>query len=84
MSRFRVGFCFDFLAAGDQKDHAGSYLVSEWFRRNMVINEQIMKQLDGKEKRILVLFGSGHTALLDSYMRAHQKLKVVPVEAVLR
>lgn len=59
-----VGIYYEFLVAGKKGDHVGSYLTSEWWRRNMVIYENILKTLNGKEERMMVLFGSGHTALL--------------------
>jgi hypothetical protein len=79
-----VGWYFDLLIAGKEGNHVGSYLTSEWWRRNMVIYENIQKKLDGKEKRILVIFGSGHTALLEAMMQYNKKLQIIPVEKVLR
>jgi uncharacterized phosphosugar-binding protein len=40
--------------------------------------------MNGKEERILVIFGSGHTAMLDAMMRYNRKLSLVPVETVLK
>lgn len=79
-----VGIYFDFLAAGKPGNHVGSYLTSEWWRRNMIIYENILKKLDGKEKNILVIFGSGHTALLELMMSYNRNLEVVKVEDVLK
>lgn len=83
-NRFAVGSYFDFLVAGKEGNHVGSYLTSEWWRRNMVIYENILKRLDGREKRILVIFGSAHTALLEAMMQYSSSLRVVPVDNVLR
>jgi len=54
-----VGFYFGLLRAGDLKNHVGSYLTSEWFRRNLIIYKQMLKQLDGSEKAIFVLLDRG-------------------------
>lgn len=83
-NRMAVGVYFDFLAAGKQGNHVGSYLTSEWWRRNMIIYENILKRLDGKEKNILVIFGSGHTALLELMMSYNRNLELVKVEEVLK
>jgi hypothetical protein len=83
VSEFQVGTYFDFLVAGKEGNHIGSYLTSEWWRRNMVIYENIAKRLEGKEEKILVIFGSGHTALLREMMKYNQRLELVPVEKVL-
>lgn len=79
-----VGIYYEFLIAGEKGNHVGSYLTSEWWRRNMVIYENILKRLDGKEERILILFGSGHTALLHEMMKYNQKMELVPLADVLK
>lgn len=79
-----VGMYYEFLIAGEKGNHVGSYLTSEWWRRNMVIYENILKRLDGKEERILILFGSGHTALLHEMMKYSNKLELVPLADVLK
>lgn len=79
-----VGIYYEFLIAGKKGNHVGSYLTSEWWRRNMIIYENILKRLDGKEERILILFGSGHTALLNEMMKYNRKLELVPLADVLK
>jgi len=78
-----VGMYFDFLVAGKEGNHVGSYLTSEWWRRNMIIYENILKRLTGKEEKILVIFGSGHTALLNEMMKFNKNLEIVQVKSVL-
>lgn len=80
----QVGWYFDMLSAGKEGNHVGSYLTSEWWRRNMVIYENILKKMQGKEERILVIFGSGHTALLDAMMRYNRNLSLTELSSVLR
>ena len=80
---FGVGFYYEFLPAGKEGNHVGSYLTSEWWRRNMVIYENILKRLSGKEERILVIFGSGHTALLNAMMQYNKNFQLVPAGAIL-
>ena len=82
--RLQNEFYFRVLPVGKEGNHVGSYLVSEWWRRNMVIYENILKRLDGNEKSILVIFGSGHTALLNQMMRYNSNLQVVSAENVLK
>lgn len=82
--RLQLEFYFRLLPVGTPGNHVGSYLVSEWWRRNMVIYENILKQLTGKEQRILVIFGSGHTAILNEMMKFNSNIELVPVEKVLR
>jgi hypothetical protein len=84
MVDFEVGSYFDFLVAGIEGNHVGSYLTSEWWRRNMIIYENILKRMSGKEERILVIFGSGHTALLQQMMQYNKHFELVPAASVLQ
>jgi hypothetical protein len=77
-------FYFRLLPVGKDGNHVGSYLVSEWWRRNMIIYENILKRLDGNEKKILVIFGSAHTALLNQMMRYNSNIELVSVQDVLK
>jgi len=83
MNDLGVGVYFDFLIAGKEGNHVGSYLTSEWWRRNMIIYENILKRMTGKEERILVIFGQGHTALLDAMMKYNKNFELVPLRSVL-
>ncbi|MEO5685615.1 MAG: DUF5694 domain-containing protein [Chitinophagaceae bacterium] len=83
MVDMQVGWYFNLLVAGKEGNHIGSYLTSEWWRRNMVIYENLLKRITGKEERILVIFGSGHTALLQEMMRYNTRLELIPVASVL-
>lgn len=83
MNDLGVGVYFDFLIAGKEGNHVGSYLTSEWWRRNMIIYENILKRMTGKEERILVIFGQGHTALLDLMMKYNKNIELVPLSSVL-
>jgi hypothetical protein len=77
-------FYFRLLPVGKEGNHVGSYLVSEWWRRNMIIYENVLKRLDGNEKRILVIFGSAHTALLQEMMRYNSNIELVSAEDILK
>jgi len=84
LMRLQHEFYFKLLPAGRPGNHIGSYLVSEWWRRNMVIYENILKQLNGNEEKIMVIFGSGHTAILNELMKFNPNIKLVSVSEVLK
>jgi hypothetical protein len=79
-----VGFYFDLLTAGKDGNHVGSFLTSEWWRRNMIIYENILKRMTGKEEKILILFGSSHTALISEMIKYNKLLQIIPVADVLK
>jgi hypothetical protein len=82
--RLSVGSYFKLLIAGNKNNHVGSYLASEWWRRNMIIYENILKRLNGNEKNILIIFGSSHTALLKEFMKFNQAFEIVDVSSILK
>ena len=49
-NRKQLEFYYNVLPAGKTEINGGSYLVSEWWRRNMIIYENILKSLTGKKK----------------------------------
>jgi len=79
-----AGVYYFFLKAGDKTNHAGSFLASEQWRRNIYIYENILKNLDGKEKRILILYGTTHVAMLKEMMKYNESLEIIPVNKVLK
>jgi len=50
----------------------------------MVIYENILKRLNGNEEKIMVIFGSGHTAILNEIMKFNPTIKLVSVSEVLK
>ena len=81
---FSVSSYLKLLAAGGKNNHIGTYLASEWWRRNMIIYENILKRLNGREKSIVIIFGSAHTALLKEFMKFNGDFELVNVAAVLK
>lgn len=79
-----VAFYLSTLSAGTLRNHVGAYLASEWWRRNMIIYGNVLKQLKGDEKRILILFGSAHTALIKSLIDYNSAFRLVAVKEVLK
>ena len=79
-----AGLYYFFLEAGDKNNHVGSFLASEQWRRNIYIYENILKNLDKKDERVFVLYGTTHVAMLKEMMKYNQKLKIVPVTDFLK
>ncbi len=78
-----AGVYYFFLKVGDKNNHIGSFIASEQWRRNIYIYENILKNLDGNEQRILVLFGTTHIAMIKEMMQYNEMLNIVPVSTVL-
>ena len=79
-----LGTYLDYLAlAGERENFVGGYLVSEWYKRNIYIWTLIQKALDAGDERIMVLFGSGHTAVFDRLIHGSKKWKITELETLL-
>ncbi len=79
-----AGMYYFFLKAGDKNNHAGSFLASEQWRRNMYIYGNILKNLDGKEKKILVLYGATHVAMLNEMLKYNEEMNLVMASEILK
>lgn len=58
------------LPVGKGDKYPGGEAVTRWYKRNLFIFHNIMRILNvGKENRVLVIFGQGHTAMLNQFLR---------------
>jgi Family of unknown function (DUF5694) len=73
------------LAYGKDADFVGSNFTSSWYDRNLKIFNNILRNIDiKKDKVIVVLFGSSHTAVLHQFFSNHPYFEIVPLENVLQ
>ena len=70
--------------AGTLDDQKGSFLVSEWFRRNIYMYSLIQKQIEPGDKRIVVLAGASHITLFKLFIEQNLKWTLVELEDVLK
>lgn len=80
-----AGFYIRFFnRAGSAEDFAGAFSVSEWYRRNLYIYAQIQKQTLPSDKKIMVLLGAGHTAMLEQFIKSEDQFKIVELQDLLK
>lgn len=68
---------------GTRKNPAGARLLSDWYRRNALIFANVLRIIDveAPQERVLVIYGSGHRALLVDFVEDHPNLELVsPLE----
>nr|WP_199156296.1 DUF5694 domain-containing protein [Pedobacter sp. ASV2] len=83
--RENAGFYLQMLnKAGAKNNFAGAYLVSEWYRRNLYMYSLIQKITQSTDKKIAILLGSGHIAMLKQFIDVEGKFKVVELKEVLK
>lgn len=65
------------------KDYFGSNLVTDWYKRNLVMYANIQQQLKPDTKSILVLVGTGHAAIFRQFFELDKKFELVDLTKVL-
>ena len=66
-------------AEADGKDETyflGAELLADWYKRNIKIYANVLTQLDYKEKRILIIYGNGHSSILRHLFESNPSFKV--------
>jgi len=69
--------------AGNVNDFAGAYMVSEWFRRNLYMYSIVQKITQSKDKRIVILLGAGHIAMIKQFIETEKRFKVIELKDIL-
>ncbi|UZO81780.1 DUF5694 domain-containing protein [Aquimarina sp. ERC-38] len=69
--------------AGGLDNTVGSFLASEWMRRNMYIYSNIQKYIEKEDNRIMVLLGSSHMAVLELLIQYNPDWEIVELNSLL-
>lgn len=70
--------------AGTLHTDIGATLTGNWLTRNLKIYSNIIKQLKGSEKRIVIIYGASHCAPIEYYFSMNDRFKLVPLNSVLK
>lgn len=85
MRREDLGFYLNTATrAGTLTTDIGATLSGNWLMRNLKIYGNILKQLKGNERRIVVIYGASHCAPLEYYFSMNDGFRVIPLSAVLK
>jgi hypothetical protein len=72
------------MGYGRDTTFVGARLTSVWYDRNLKIFNNILRGIDPrKDRTVLVLFGSGHTAVLRQFFASHPRFQLVELTTVL-
>lgn len=71
------------LLAGNQDDFSGPFLTSEWFKRNLYMWSLIQKKTGESDKKIMVLVGSSHAAILELFIKGDDGWKVKELKQIM-
>lgn len=60
---------FDIMRIGRGKEYTGANYLAWWYRRNLTILTNIVRLTDSPNDRILVIYGAGHSKLLNQFAK---------------
>jgi len=79
-----LGFYFSFankIMIG--KDYFGARLVTDWYKRNLVMYSNIQNQLKPDTKTIFILVGTGHAAIFRTFFEMDKSFELVDLTKIL-
>jgi hypothetical protein len=68
---------------GKDNEYPGVELVSEWYKRNLLIFANIARLVDSTQERLLVIYGQGHAHLLRQFIRDSPDMELVETNRFL-
>lgn len=78
------GLYIEFLNRISQEpDFFGSELVSNWYKRNLIMFSNIQNQVTGSDKNIVVIAGVGHAAMFEEFFKLDKRFNLIKIESVL-
>jgi hypothetical protein len=73
-----------FNRAGVKEDFSGALCVSEWYRRNLFMYSLIQKQVTATDDKVMVLLGSGHAAMIQTFIVAEDQFTITELSDILK
>ncbi len=66
-------------AVGKDENYAGVDLVSEWYKRNLLIFANVQRLIESPQDRVLIIYGQGHAKLLKQFIQDSPDMELVEV-----
>lgn len=79
-----LGFYFSFankIMIG--KDYFGAKLVTDWYKRNLIMYANIQNQIKPNTKTIFILVGTGHAAVFRTFFEIDKSFELVDLTKIL-
>jgi hypothetical protein len=70
--------------AGNVGNFAGSYLVSEWYRRNLYMYSILQKTVTPTDGSVLVVVGAGHAAMMREFVQYDARFQLKELKDVIK
>jgi hypothetical protein len=74
----------EIMDAGEEGNYIGADVASDWYKRNIRIFSNIIRELNGDEDCIFIMFGASHIPILEHLFRLHDnKYELVNINDIL-
>jgi len=70
----------NFNRAGRPDNFIGADMVADWYRRNLYMYALLQKQLKPTDRRLVILVGAGHAAILKKFIEDEGTFEVVELK----
>ena len=68
---------------GEKGNFVGSYLASEWYRRNLYMYSIIQKEVEITDERIMILAGGSHIAMFKDFIDYNPEWKTIELKEIM-
>ncbi|MGY5848768.1 DUF5694 domain-containing protein [Salegentibacter sp. HM20] len=72
-----------YAKVGSGSNYEGTELVAGWYKTNLHIYTNILRQVQSTDKAILVIYGQGHIPLLKHFFESNPDFEVVDIKSIL-
>jgi hypothetical protein len=73
------------MKAGEKGNFIGADLATEWYKRNIRIYSNILRELDSNDDTIFIIFGASHQSILEHLFLLHpEEFEVINVAKLLK
>lgn len=68
---------------GNKDNFVGTYLASEWYRRNLYMYSIIQKTVESNDKRIMILAGASHIGMFKDFIDKNPEWKTTELKEIM-
>ncbi|WPR77360.1 DUF5694 domain-containing protein [Algoriphagus sp. NG3] len=72
-----------YIKVGSGSNYEGTDLVAGWYKTNLLIYTNILRQVQSTDKAILVIYGQGHIPLLKHFFESNPDFEVIDIKSIL-
>lgn len=76
-SKRNKGFYINFVNTLDPEDNFGSSLVTDWYKRNLIMYSYFQNQVADTDKNVVILVGVGHASMFKDFIQHDARFNLI-------